>query len=112
MLVSDIDCSFGSPIRVRVRLGGLWKAKGHSLYTSVCMTDEHDTSQSCVFVKGGKEDLKVINGTSVCSNKTCIRHLAKQSRTPKDSLCVLAIGVSGASKLIQGRILSVCMPSL
>ncbi|KAI8367810.1 hypothetical protein EDC96DRAFT_442052, partial [Choanephora cucurbitarum] len=56
----------------------------HSLYTSVCIINEYNTPQACLFCfrtirqslevakKDGKEGLKVINGTCVCSNKTCI----------------------------------------
>ncbi|KAI8355717.1 hypothetical protein BD560DRAFT_426601 [Blakeslea trispora] len=124
MFVGDRGYGIGSSIRGHVRLGGSWKPKKHSLYTSVCITNEHNTSQVCVFCfektshplriveKDGRESLKTINGTSICSNKACVLNLAKQSHKPRDSLSALAIGISGASRLIGKGTLDVFNPYL
>ncbi|KAI8380047.1 hypothetical protein BD560DRAFT_388271 [Blakeslea trispora] len=81
MFVGDRGYGIGSSIRGHVRLDGSWKPKKHSLYTSVCITNEHNTSQ-----KDGRESLKTINGTSICSNKACVLNLAKPSHKLRDSL--------------------------
>ncbi|KAI8348011.1 hypothetical protein EDC96DRAFT_600792 [Choanephora cucurbitarum] len=73
---------------------------------------ERSTSQICVFrfkkiihplrivKKDGRESLKTIIGTSICNNKACVLNSAKQSHKPRDTLSALAIGISGASRLI------------
>ncbi|KAI8364504.1 hypothetical protein EDC96DRAFT_463609 [Choanephora cucurbitarum] len=124
MFVGDRGYGVGSSIRGHVRLGGSWKPKKHSLCTSVCITNEHNTSQVCVFCfkkishplrivkKDGIESLKTINGTSICNNKACVLNSAKQSHKPRDSLSALAIGISGASRLIGKGTLDVFNPYL
>ncbi|KAI8336384.1 hypothetical protein EDC96DRAFT_524091 [Choanephora cucurbitarum] len=108
MFVGDRDYGVGSSIRGHVRLCGSWKPKKHTLYTSACIANEHNTSQVCVFdlkrishplrivKKNGRESLKTINGTSICNNKACFLNSAKQSHKPRDSLSALAIGISGS----------------
>ncbi|KAI8377185.1 hypothetical protein EDC96DRAFT_540781 [Choanephora cucurbitarum] len=90
----------------QLRGDDLWKTKKHSLYTSVCMTNEHNTSQN--YREKWKESLKTINDTFAYSNKTCVLHLVKQSHRP----CAFVIGISGESRLIDARILDVFNPSL
>ncbi|KAI8364375.1 hypothetical protein BD560DRAFT_333256 [Blakeslea trispora] len=87
MFVGDRGYGIGSSIRRHVRLGGSWKPKKH-------------------------KSLKTINGTSICSNKACVLNLAKQSHKPRDSLSALAIGISGASRLIGKGTLDVFNPYL
>ncbi|KAI8364032.1 hypothetical protein EDC96DRAFT_511635 [Choanephora cucurbitarum] len=62
--------------------------------------------------KDGKESSKTIDGISVCSNKTCILNLAKQSQKPRNCLPSLAIGISGVSRPIDSRIMDFFNPSL
>ncbi|KAI9255002.1 hypothetical protein EDC94DRAFT_587345 [Helicostylum pulchrum] len=49
MFVGDRGYGFGSTIKGHLKYCGVWKLKIHSLYTSVCETKEHNTSQTCVF---------------------------------------------------------------
>ncbi|KAI8376814.1 hypothetical protein BD560DRAFT_453707 [Blakeslea trispora] len=112
MFVGDRGYGIGSSIRGHVRLGGSWKPNKHSLYTSVCITNKHNTSQVCVFCFEKIKSLKTINGTSICSNKACVLNLVKKSHKPRDSLSALAIGISGASRLIGKGTLDVFNPYL
>ncbi|KAI8333184.1 hypothetical protein EDC96DRAFT_526105 [Choanephora cucurbitarum] len=109
MFVGDRGYGVGSSIRGHVRLGDSCKPKKHSLYTSVCITNEYSTSQIC---KDARESLKTINGTSICNSKACVLNSAKQSHKPRDSLSALAIGISGASRLIGKGTLDIFNPYL
>ncbi|KAI8365148.1 hypothetical protein BD560DRAFT_332717 [Blakeslea trispora] len=95
-----------------------------SIHISMCMINEFSTSQACVFFcfeeinhslrivqKDGKESSKTINSTFICSNKTYILNLAKQSHKPGDSLSALAINISGVYRLIGSKTLDVFNPS-
>ncbi|KAG1578656.1 hypothetical protein G6F47_011822 [Rhizopus delemar] len=55
--------------------------------------------------------LKTVNGTSVCNNNECILSLSGTSHKARDSVSALAIGISGASRLISGTTLEVFNPS-
>ncbi|KAI8362770.1 hypothetical protein BD560DRAFT_333889, partial [Blakeslea trispora] len=97
----------------------------HIFFVRDCITNEHNTSQVCVFCfekishslriveKDGRESLKTINGTSICSNKACVFNLAKQSHKPRDSLSAPSHWyLSGASRLIGKGTLDVFNPYL
>lgn len=123
MFVGDRGYGYGSRVKNHVRLGGPWKPLKHSLYASVCITNEHNTSQTCVFCfqktdhpqkvfsKKGAIALKTVNGASVCNNNECILSLSGTSHKARDSVSALAIGISGASRLISGTTLEVFNPS-
>ncbi|KAI9470663.1 MAG: hypothetical protein EXX96DRAFT_585315 [Benjaminiella poitrasii] len=49
MFVGDRGFGVGSRIQGHLRYGGNWKAQKHSLYTSVCVTNEHNSSKICSF---------------------------------------------------------------
>ncbi|CEJ02966.1 hypothetical protein RMCBS344292_16958 [Rhizopus microsporus] len=49
MFIGDSGLCFGSSIKGYQRYGGYWKPIKHSLYTSVCITSEYNTSQTCIF---------------------------------------------------------------
>ncbi|CEG69214.1 hypothetical protein RMATCC62417_05327 [Rhizopus microsporus] len=49
MFIGDSELCFGSSIKGYQRYGGHWKPIKHSLYTSVCITSEYNTSQICIF---------------------------------------------------------------
>ncbi|KAI9251157.1 hypothetical protein EDC94DRAFT_526688, partial [Helicostylum pulchrum] len=104
----------GSAIKGHPKYGGVWKPKIHSSYTSVCETNEHNTSQTCVFcfkkttypmsvsLKNNKTIMKTINGTSVCSNNNRVSVKLDCSHKSRDSVSALAIGISGLTSLIFG----------
>ncbi|KAL0137715.1 hypothetical protein V8B55DRAFT_1317116, partial [Mucor lusitanicus] len=47
LLVGDRGTGVGSRIKGHLRYGGHWKSKIHGRYTSVCITNEHHSSQAC-----------------------------------------------------------------
>ncbi|CEG74498.1 hypothetical protein RMATCC62417_09702 [Rhizopus microsporus] len=49
MFVGDCGLGIDSRIKGYMRYGGHWKPLKHSLYTSVCITNEHNTSQTCIY---------------------------------------------------------------
>ncbi|PHZ07784.1 uncharacterized protein RHIMIDRAFT_273802, partial [Rhizopus microsporus ATCC 52813] len=49
MLVDDRGPCIGSKIKYFLRYGGNWKSNKKGLYTTVCITNEHNTSQTCLF---------------------------------------------------------------
>ncbi|EIE77911.1 hypothetical protein RO3G_02615 [Rhizopus delemar RA 99-880] len=85
MFVGERGYGYGSRVKNHVRLGGPWKPLKHTL--------------------------KTVNGTSVCNNNECILSLSGTSHKARDSVSALAIGISGASRLISGTTLEVFNPS-
>ncbi len=93
LFVGDRGYGVGSAIKGHLKYGGQWKPRKHSLYTSVCITNEHNTSQTCTYCFGklthpirrieenGKLYLKSVNGAVVRNNKNCL--LSKKSSTHK-----------------------------
>ena len=49
MFIGDRGFGYGSKIKGHRRYGGYWKQKIHSKYTTVLVTNENKTSQTCVF---------------------------------------------------------------
>ncbi|ORE01496.1 hypothetical protein BCV72DRAFT_236312 [Rhizopus microsporus var. microsporus] len=49
MFVGDRGLCIGSKIKGFLKYGGNWKSNKDSLYTTVCITNEHNTSQTCLF---------------------------------------------------------------
>ncbi|KAG1445632.1 hypothetical protein G6F56_009846 [Rhizopus delemar] len=49
MFVEDRGLAMGSRLKGFMRYGGLWKPKQHSRYAAVYVTNEQNTSQTCVF---------------------------------------------------------------
>lgn len=111
LFIGDRGTGVGSRIKGHLRYGGHWKSNNHSLYTSVCITNEFNTSQACAFcfekithpVKMVNGKLKTINGTSVCSNSKCLLVINKRSHQPRDSQSALLIGLSGLCTILSAR---------
>ncbi|ORE18855.1 hypothetical protein BCV71DRAFT_234551 [Rhizopus microsporus] len=49
MFVGDRGLCIGSKIKGFLKYGGNWKLNKNSFYTTVCITNEHNTSQTCLF---------------------------------------------------------------
>ncbi|CAO0797250.1 unnamed protein product [Mucor circinelloides] len=73
------------------------KSKNHAHYASVFITDEHNSSQICVYcfektthpVKMVNGKLKTMNGTSACCSPACL--LARSKKIPsgkRHSICL------------------------
>ena len=111
MFVGDRGYCVGSTIKGHLKYGGQWKSRKNSLYTSVCITSEHNTSQTCPFCFKklqrplwitGNTKLKVVNGTFQYVNPDCPSVLAGKSIHARDSLRAMAIGLSGLATLLFG----------
>lgn len=112
MFVGDRGYGIGSSIKGHLRYGGMWKPDIHSRYTSVGITNEHNTSQTCLFcfqklshplkavTKKGQQQVHTVKGTFVCNNKACILHSTASTHKGRDSVSALAIGISGAATVI------------
>ena len=50
MFVGDRGYYVGSTIKGHLKYGGQWKSRKNSLYTSICITNKHNTSQTCLFL--------------------------------------------------------------
>jgi hypothetical protein len=111
LFVGDRGYGVGSRIKSFLKYGGIWKPKTHSLYTTVCVTNENNTSQTCPFCykklvhpikitkEGTKKSLKSVNGTFVCNNPKCISVKADQSHHSRGQVSALSIGLSGLGSL-------------
>lgn len=112
MLTGDRGYCNNSSIKGHLRYGGVWKPRLHSLYTSVAVTNENLTSQTCVFcfkktthpfkvlkTKNGTL-VKEVRGTAVCSNKHCILALKHETHKGRDAVSATAICISGSAMLL------------
>ncbi|KAI8879826.1 hypothetical protein K501DRAFT_276187 [Backusella circina FSU 941] len=79
----------GSRIKEFLKYGGKRNSKKHSLYTSVCITNENNTSQNYSFCFG-----KPSHPT------TAIEKDANQSHHDRDQVSALVVGLSGLGTLI------------
>ncbi|EPB85855.1 hypothetical protein HMPREF1544_07354 [Mucor circinelloides 1006PhL] len=91
------------------------EAKKHSHYCPVIVTNEHNTSQTCLFyysktshpqklvTKKNKQCLRSVSGTSVCTNPDCVLRTKDETHKARDSLPALAIGLAGLSTVIFGQ---------
>ncbi|KAI8083462.1 hypothetical protein BDF21DRAFT_337087, partial [Thamnidium elegans] len=73
-----------STIKGHARQGDPWRPKKHSLYTSVCIKNEHNSFQTCVFcfrksfhptrttATASGTKTRSVNVTFVCYNEECI----------------------------------------
>ncbi|RCH88096.1 hypothetical protein CU097_004618 [Rhizopus azygosporus] len=112
MFVGDRGLGIGSRIKGYMRYGGHWKPLKHSLYTSVCITSEHNTSQTCIYCfqkpshplqtvyKNGARRLRTINGTFICDNPSCVSVQAKKAVKGRDTLSAMVIGLSGLATFL------------
>ena len=110
MLIGDRGTGVGSRIKGHLRYGGKWKQILHGRHTQVCIVNENNTSQTCVYcfhklhhavqkrtIKG-KEVKQINRGSFRCINQQCAaRNKAIMSR---DTLSALAIALSGTAQLL------------
>ncbi|KAI8876119.1 hypothetical protein K501DRAFT_201117, partial [Backusella circina FSU 941] len=97
----------GSQIKGHLKYRGHWKEKKHGLYTFVAITNEHNTSQTCVYCFKKmehpmkiKDKVKSVNGALQCENPDCITFESKKASKSRDQLSSLAIGLAGLSRLL------------
>ncbi|KAI8881784.1 hypothetical protein K501DRAFT_188097 [Backusella circina FSU 941] len=120
MFIRDRGHGVGSRIKSHLKYGGHWKEKKHGLYTSVAITNEHNTSQTCVYCfkkmeypmkivnEGGKDKVKSVNGALQCENSDCVAFKSKKTSRSRDELSSLAIGLASLSRLLFNATLPYC----
>jgi hypothetical protein len=112
--VGDRGYCVNSRIKGFRKYGGKWKPTRHSRYCPTIITNEYNSSQTCVYcfaktthpakavtTKKGVL-LKSVNGTSVCSNPQCILSKVAATHQPRDRMSALAIGLAGLSRIALG----------
>lgn len=107
MMIGDRGHGIGSRIKKHQRFGGHWKESRHGLYTPTLITNEYNSSQTCLFcysklshpvgVVAGK--IKTVNGSFVCLNQKCPNAFKVVCR---DQVSALAIGLAGVAQLLFG----------
>ncbi|PHZ07461.1 uncharacterized protein RHIMIDRAFT_242668 [Rhizopus microsporus ATCC 52813] len=112
MFVGSRGLGVGSRIKGYMRYGSYWKPLRHSLYTYVCITNEHNISQTCSYCfqklshpvktvyKNGARRLRTISDAFVCDNPSCVSVQAKKSVKGRDILSAMATGLSGLATLL------------
>ncbi|CAO3656709.1 unnamed protein product [Mucor hiemalis] len=116
MFIGDRGTGVGSRLKGFLKYGGKWKPTTHSKYSTVCYTNEQNTSQTRLFCyskllhpsklvtqKNGTKFLKDINGSFFCVNHLCLSTQRNRSVQARDRLSALAIAVSGLSTLVFGE---------
>jgi hypothetical protein len=112
MFIGDRGTGVGSTIKGHRRYGGKWKQEIHGRNTTVCITNEHKTSQKCVYCfspvihsqkrvpVNNKEILKECRGAFQCINPVCVSVKNKRPIQARDQVSAMAIGLSGLSTLL------------
>ncbi|KAI8365073.1 hypothetical protein BD560DRAFT_332798 [Blakeslea trispora] len=112
MMIGDRGFGIGSRIRGHLRYGGIWKQDRHARYTTVCITNENYTSQTCVYcfnkltharsriIKQDKITYREIKGTFICYNSKCPSARHGRNTTSRDKVSALAIAISGMTTLL------------
>ena len=114
LLVTEGLC-IGSKIKGFLKYGGNWKLNKDSLYTTVCITNEHNTLQICLFCfkkllnsyrlvqgKNNKVRLKQVKGSFVCMHPKCQSICARKATHSRDMVSATAIALAGLSTLLVG----------
>lgn len=108
MLIGDRGHVYGSCIKCHLRFGGYWKEERHSRCTPTIITNEYNSSQTCLcgFNKlshptfAHNNAVKTTKGTFVCLNEDCPNAFVSVCR---DQVSALAIGLAGLSQLLFGE---------
>ncbi|CEP09091.1 hypothetical protein [Parasitella parasitica] len=107
MFIGDRRHAVGSPIKGHLRFGGHWKELRHSRYTPTLISNEHNSSQTCLWCFSKLShpytaldgQVKMTNGSFICLNAACPQKYVVMSR---DRLSALAIGLAGAAQFMLG----------
>ena len=91
-----------------------WKEQLHGKHVNVCITNEHMTSQACIYcyqklchpkamlTKKNKQVSQEIKGALMCVNPKCVAVKSGRSTKSRDALFSLAIGLSGLTQCLIG----------
>ncbi|KAI8885968.1 hypothetical protein K501DRAFT_178769, partial [Backusella circina FSU 941] len=86
----------GSPIKSFKEYDSHWKSINHSHYTALCIANEHNSSQTCVYCfkklshplkivkEKGKTKVKTVNSGFQCDNIDCILYKNNKQSQSRD----------------------------
>ena len=112
MMIGDRGMGVGSRIKRHLRYGGTWKQDNHARYTTVSITNENYTSQTCVYcfhkLQHPKQLIQVksktvyrnMKGAFHCLNPECPSVKNGRGVSGRDKLSALAIAISGITTLL------------
>ncbi|CAO3655061.1 unnamed protein product [Mucor fragilis] len=113
MFIGDRGLCVGSRLKGHLKYGGKWKPRLHQAVATVCTTNEHKTSQTCIYcfgptshptqtikAKDGRTKTKSIHGAFLCLNPNCVSVVNSRAIQSRDKMSALAIAVSGLSSLL------------
>ncbi|KAK4521627.1 uncharacterized protein ATC70_004157 [Mucor velutinosus] len=123
MFIGDRGLCVGSRLKGHLKYGGKWKPRLHSSVATVHTTNEHKTSQTCMYcfgpishptqttkAKDGKTKTRSIHDAFLCLNPACVSVLNHRAIQGRDKTSALAIAVSGLSTLLFRQLLPVFNP--
>ncbi|KAF1799607.1 hypothetical protein FB192DRAFT_1474314 [Mucor lusitanicus] len=107
MFIGDRGYGTGSYIKKHQRVGGPWQGKLHGSNTKVFVTNEYNSSQTCLYcyrklshTYKQKEGKKTLNrGSFICHNPECVGRFRV---LPRDRVSAMAIGLAGLSQVLFG----------
>ncbi|KAI9480331.1 MAG: hypothetical protein EXX96DRAFT_481019 [Benjaminiella poitrasii] len=110
MFVGDRGYESGSTIKSHVRYGGPWKPRMHSNFTTVCLTNEHNSNQTCIFcfkkilypVAVVMKNNRTNRGSFLCVNPDCVSVRSSMTTHSRDTISAHAIALSGIGTLLFG----------
>ncbi|KAI9482747.1 MAG: hypothetical protein EXX96DRAFT_453159, partial [Benjaminiella poitrasii] len=104
MFVGDRGLGIGSRLKGHLKYGGNWKPVKNSLFTPVLVTNEHNSSQTCLFCykklshpvgamtnKKGEKRLKTTLGSFVCLNPLCLSVLSGGTTKRRDTMSSITL---------------------
>ncbi|OAD01350.1 hypothetical protein MUCCIDRAFT_112793 [Mucor lusitanicus CBS 277.49] len=123
MFIGDRGLCVGSRLKGHMKYGGKWKPRLHSSVAKVHTTNEHKTSQTCMYcfgptshpvqaikAKNGNTRTKLTNGAFLCLNPECVSVVNHRAIQGRDRTSAMAIAVSGLSSLLFNQPLPVFNP--
>ncbi|KAI9486323.1 MAG: hypothetical protein EXX96DRAFT_473097 [Benjaminiella poitrasii] len=114
MFVGDGGYGTGSTIKGHIRYGGPWKPRMHSNLTTVCLTNEHKPSQTCIFffkkvlhpvavvMKNNRTKIRINRGSFLCVNPDCVSVRSSIATHSRDAISAHAVAPSGIGTLLFG----------
>lgn len=101
MAIGNKGTGVRSNIKGFDRRGGKWLQKIHSRYATTHTTDEHKTSQLCIYCYSQLHH--PILGTSQCLNPNCPAVKIGRATNNRDIMSATAIGISGMTKMLLNK---------
>lgn len=113
MLIGTAGTGVGSRIGGHARRGGGMLRKQHIQYSTIGMTNEYRSSQTCIFcfqqiqlarsrrLVGGKVKSVKVRGAVECVNPSCVSFKCSYTIKSRDPHSAVCIAVAGASNLIS-----------